>query len=480
MSTHNCEYVDLSRDSMVCDIIKKNCERCLTRIFNVRLYLLLKKNRNKENFLYKCVKYDNSNFLKILLCSEYFKILQLTVNNQNIKGRTILHESIINLNKSSFEDDTSSSDKKIDCLEVLIKDCDFLNYDNDCYMHYIIDTITDPRKILKYLRLITENKLMSVHRKDFNNNTLLHAFFKRDWTSSYALSDQSHAYTIDLLTYLISLNINLDAKNSHGDTILRMCIRTPGNEDFLKVLLLGGVAVNYLLDDLNFIAYAPIHHIIFKDSFTYMGIFLTYGKDVDINIKSSRILHTPLHTACCSDMPNASKIVELLLNKGCSIDERCSAGLLAIDYAKWYNLPDNYECVMNADMNIALEYTDDTQEHQYTKPFEDCEIPLAYSNSPEISEYENTHYEDVTYENTQYENIQHENTQYDDVVYFHNQYENNQREYVDYREVSEYNNLVDVDYINKIDIPYIDEYCKEDFTDLIPDDNGYFEEYYFT
>lgn len=359
------------------DIIKRNCEECLFKIFELNIKVLFKKDKHKEDFLYKCVKYDNRNFLKIILSSEYSKIFQLSINNRNIKGKNIFYEAVLNLNKSSFEgtndtriirtntniSGTTSDTTSTESLELLILGCNNIDYNSDYYLHLILNTVTDSRKIIKYLKLLIDNHLVDPKQKDFNNNTLLHIFFKREWGSSYQFSNNLFIFNVELLTYLLSLGIDPNLKNTHGETMLQLCVCSPNNEDFLKVILLSkGVSVNDL-DDKKSISYAPIHHIVLGDFYEYLKILLLYRTDVNINIKSSRILHTPLHIACCSDKPNTFNIVELLLSNGCSIDEPCSAGLTPLDYAQWFKLHYVKEYILN--FKISSMFTKDEEIYFY-------------------------------------------------------------------------------------------------------------------
>lgn len=336
---HLCRYYNLYEIRTLNEVIKKNCENCLFKIFSCNIKILFKKDRQKEDFLFKCVKFDNVNFLKIILNSEYSTIFQLSINNENKKGKTILDEAITNL--KIITDDTTTK-----CLDLLVS-YNSLNLNSKCYLHHILYTIINPQIILKYLKLLI-NKGSDPKQKDISNNTLLHSFFKRENVHHLKRRNITPECEIEILKFLLSLGIDINAKNIYGESILKLCIYCSHNEEFLKILLLDkNILINELDDNsYNVVKYAPIHHIISRGEYNYLDILLKSRSDVNINIKTSNILHTPLHLICQSEHSNAFNILKLLLEYGSQIDERCSAGLLPSDYAKLYSLENIYNYII--------------------------------------------------------------------------------------------------------------------------------------
>lgn len=308
-------------------ILRKNCIKCLEKILNYSPLILFKQDHFREDFLFKCVKFDRPKLLEILL--NHGILFHESCAKLNTKKRSVLLESIIILTKKIV-----FSEEK-ECLDVLLENCQNIDVRDIIPLKIVLKNF-ETKICIKYLKKMIDYGFDS-NLCDEYGNSLLHIFFQR---SNLKDSD------LDLFLFLIQLKIDVNLKNNYKQSALDICTTIPNIKKIYEYFIIscGELNLNDIPDDF-FDRYAPIHRLVYDGNLSYFQI-LTERCDVDVDVVSSKKKLSPLHLLCNSpfsrDEANREIVLTfagiLLEDKKAKINMACSLGYSPLDYAEKYYL----------------------------------------------------------------------------------------------------------------------------------------------
>jgi ankyrin repeat protein len=364
-------------------IIYKDCCECFCIFIRDSPTDIFIKDRIKETFIHKIIKFNKPKFLEYIIKSPNPQIqfkLPETFLIRNTKNINPIQESILLFSKLKV----LKSGCAQDCLNILLC-CPYIDfrekfYDNDYPINLIVKIVPYPELVLYYLTLLMEKYTISVCKTiGRSKSTLLHDFFERkpltnNFCQNYYISpyissikkltmflepykklNNQHCEIL-LFNFLLGLDIDINSKNAFHQTALMNCISFGNNQEFLKMILtkynntlnINDVDPQYGFGYLHFLCSRSLSSLDVDisssqsvNSYEYIKIFVEYCPRIDVNLKSKGSEYTPLHIICKNTISNQMTQVEcicLLIKYGALINELDAHGYTPSDYADIYNL----------------------------------------------------------------------------------------------------------------------------------------------
>ncbi len=153
-----------------------------------------------------------------------------------------------------------------------------------------------------------------------------------------ALHDAVLAKNTGLITFLLFYGADVNAKVYDGATALHMAVRE--GQYLVVVILLGeGAEIDATTD----LGETPLFEAVVSQRHNIVTLLIEKGAEVNINActvarhnknRPTKIWFTPLHVA--AGMGDKNNVLQLL-KAGASINDKCSKGLTALDYACKFN-----------------------------------------------------------------------------------------------------------------------------------------------